>query len=181
VSSDDALRQARTTTKRLIAKNVLVNVQRLRMEQTPPPILRTSKPNWWTRNWKWFVPTGCLTILVLFLVFVGSIVVIVFSAIKSTDPYKDALARAKMHPAVFEALGSPIKEGFFVSGSTNVNGASGESNLSIPISGPKGKGTIYVKAAKSLGRWSYSGLVVEIQTPRNRIDLLKGPAPPNEF
>jgi Cytochrome oxidase complex assembly protein 1 len=107
--------------------------------------------------------------------------VIVFSAVKSTDPYKDALARAKMHPAVIEALGSPIKEGFFVSGNTNVNGASGESNLSIPISGPKGKGTIYVKAAKSLGRWSYSGLVVKIQATRNRIDLLKGPAPPNEF
>ena len=106
---------------------------------------------------------------------------IVFSAIKSTDPYKDALARAKMHPAVIEALGSPIKEGFFVSGNTNVNGASGESSLSISISGPKGKGTIYVTAAKSLGRWSYSGLVVEIQATRNRIDLLKGPAPPNEF
>jgi cytochrome oxidase complex assembly protein 1 len=150
------------------------------MEQTPPA-LPSRTGNWWTRNWKWFVPTGCFTILVLFVAFVGSIVMIVFSAIQSTDPYKDALARAKMHPAVIEALGSPIKEGFFVSGNTNVNGASGESSLSISISGPKGKGTIYVTAAKSLGRWSYSGLVVEIQATRNRIDLLKGPAPPNEF
>lgn len=106
---------------------------------------------------------------------------IVFSAIKSAGSYKDALARAKTHPAVIEALGSPIKEGFFVSGNTNVNGAAGEANLAIPISGPKGKGTIYVKAAKSLGRWSYSDLVVEIQETRNRIDLLKGAAPPNEF
>jgi Cytochrome oxidase complex assembly protein 1 len=140
-----------------------------------------AKGNWWTRNWKWFVPTGCLTVLVLFLVFVASIVIIVFGAIKSTDPYKDAIARVKMHPAVVEALGSPIKEGFFVSGSTNVNGAAGEANLAIPISGPKGKGTIYVKAGKSLGRWSYSDMVVEIQATRDRIDLLKGPAPPNEF
>ena len=100
--------------------------------------------------------------------------IIVFGAIKSTDPYKDALARAKMHPAV-------IKEGFFVSGRTNVNGVAGEANLAIPISGPKGKGTVYVKAAKSLGRWSYSDLVVEIKATGNRIDLLKGPAPPNEF
>jgi hypothetical protein len=152
------------------------------MEQTPAqPILPTSKPNWWTRNWKWFVPTGCLTILVLFVAFVVSIVAIVFTAIKSTDPYKDALARAKMNPAVIEALGSPIKEGFFVSGNTNVNGAAGDADLAIPISGPKGKGTIYAKAIKSLGRWSYSDLVVEIQATRNRIDLLKGPAPPNEF
>jgi Cytochrome oxidase complex assembly protein 1 len=140
-----------------------------------------AKDNWWTRNWKWVVPTGCLTIVVLFVAFVGSIVVIVFSAIKSTDPYKDAFAKARMHPAVIEALGSPINEGFFVSGNTNVNGASGEANLSIPISGPNGKGTIYVKAVKSLGRWSYSDLVVEIQETGRRIDLLKGPAPPNQF
>jgi len=79
-----------------------------------------AKGNWWRRNWKWFVPTGCLTIVILFVAFVGSIVIIVFSAIKSTDPYKDAFAKAKMHPAVIEALGSPIKEGFFVSGNTNV-------------------------------------------------------------
>jgi len=86
-----------------------------------------------------------------------------------------------MHPVVIEALGAPIKEGFFVSGNTNVNGAAGEANLAIPISGPKGKGTIYVKATKALGRWSYSDLVVEIQATRTRIDLLKGPAPANEF
>jgi hypothetical protein len=65
---------------------------------------------------------------------------VVFSAIKSTDPYKDAFARAKMHPAVIEALGSPIKEGFFVSGNTNVNGAAGEANLAIPISRPEREG-----------------------------------------
>ena len=100
----------------------------------------TPRPNWWKRNWKWFVPLGCFTVVLLFLAFVGSIVVIVFSAMKSTDVYKEALARAKADPAVIEALGSPIRDGFLVSGNTNVNGASGESNLAIPISGPKGKG-----------------------------------------
>src|SRR6059058_5881080 len=58
---------------------------------------------------------------------------------------------------------SPITDGFLVSGNTNVNGASGEANLSIPVSGPKGKGTIYAAATKSLGRWNYSGLVLEIE------------------
>jgi len=137
----------------------------------------TPKPNWWTRNWKWFVPLGCFTVALLFLVFVGSIVLIVFSAMKSTDVYKEALARTKANPAVTEALGSPIKDGFLVSGNTNVNGASGESNLAIPISGPKGKGTIYVSATKSLGRWIYSGLVVEVSGTHERIDLLQTAAP----
>ena len=131
------------------------------------------KPNWWKRNWKWFVPLGCVTMALLFLAFVGSILLIVFSAMKATDVYKEALARAKADPAVIEALGSPIKDGFLMSGNTNVDGASGESNLAIPISGPKGKGTIYVSANKSLGQWNYSGLVVEIGQTHQRIDLLQ--------
>lgn len=113
--------------------------------------------------------------VVLFVAFIMSIVLLVFGALKSTDIYKDALAKAKANPAVVEALGSPIKDGIFVSGNTNVNGASGESNLAIPISGPKGKGTIYVKAEKSLGHWNYSDLVVEIQKSGERIDLTKTP------
>ncbi len=123
------------------------------------------------------MPLCCFTVALLFLVFVGSIVLIVFSAMKSTDVYKEALARTKTNPAVTEALGSPIKDGFLVSGNTNVNGASGESNLAIPISGPKGKGTIYVSATKSLGRWIYSGLVVEVSGTHERIDLLQTAAP----
>ena len=117
--------------------------------------------------------------VLLFLAFIGSILVIVFSAMKSTDVYRNALARAQADPAVLEVLGSPIKDGFLVSGNTNVNGASGESNLAIPISGPRGKGTIYVSANKSLGQWNYSGLVVEVGQTHERIDLLKKPAPSN--
>ena len=145
------------------------------MEQNPTHIPATPTPNWWTRNWKWFVPAGCLSIVVLFVVFAGSIALIVFNTMKSTDVYNEALARAKANPAVIDALGSPITEGFLISGNTNVNGASGEANLSIPISGPNGKATIYVAANKSLGRWNYSGLVVEIAKTHQRIDLLRSP------
>ena len=149
------------------------------MEQNPSVPL-TSQPNWWKRNWNWFVPVGCLSMLVLFVAFVVSIALIVFSAMKSTDVYKAALARARAHHSVIEALGSPIKEGFLVSGNTDVNGASGQANLSIPISGPNGKGTIYVTANKSLGRWNYSGLILEITKTHQRIDLLQSPVPASQ-
>ena len=148
------------------------------MEQDPAVPL-TPGPNWWMRNWKWFVPVGCLSMLVLFVGLVGSVALIVFSAMKSTEVYKAALARARAHPSVIEALGSPIKEGLLVSGNANVNGASGEANLSIPISGPNGKGTIYVAASKSLGQWNYLGLIVEITKTHQRIDLLHSPVPAN--
>src|SRR5438477_12632361 len=110
------------------------------MEQNPLPIPLAPRPSWWKRNWTWFVPVRCFSMLVVLVAFVVSIALIVFSAMKSTDVYTGALTRAQAHPSVIEALGSPIKEGFLLSGSTNVNGASGEANLSIPISGQMEKG-----------------------------------------
>jgi hypothetical protein len=101
------------------------------------------------------------------------IVTIVFGMIKSYAVYKDALATARAHPAVVEALGSPIKEGIFVIGSMNTSGSSGRADLAIPISGPKGKGTIYAKASKFAGRWTFSKLVVEIKATKEMIDLIE--------
>ena len=113
----------------------------------------------------------------MIVAFVAIIVFVVFAAMKSSDVYKTAMARAKSDPRVVEALGSPIKDGMFVSGSTHVNGASGNADLAIPISGPKGKGTVYVVAEKSAGQWSYSKLVVEIDKNKERIDLEPGDEP----
>ncbi len=112
----------------------------------------------------------------LLVAFIASVALLILSSIKSTDVYKDALSRARTNQAVVGALGYPIKEGLLVSGNTNVNGASGEASLAIPISGPKGKGTLYVSATKSLGQWRYSGLVVEVAASGERVDLLPTPA-----
>ena len=118
-----------------------------------------------------------MTIILLIVAFVAVLVMVIFGAIKSTDVYKEALVRAKANPAVIEALGSPIRDGMFLSGNTNVNGASGQADLAIPISGPKGKGTIYVTASKSAGEWGYSTLVAEIARTHERIDLLTTAGP----
>lgn len=129
-------------------------------------------PGWWNRNWKWFVPTGCcLTPLVLGGAFLAFIVFVVFGALKQSDAYKMAVARAKADARVVAALGTPISEGWWLSGNTNVNGGSGDADLSIPISGPKGKGTIYAVATKAAGEWTYSKLVVKIDATGETIDL----------
>lgn len=109
--------------------------------------------------------------LLLAATFVCLIVSIVFGAMKSSDAYKIALARAKADPRVIEALGSPIAAGFFVSGTTNVSGSSGQADLAIPISGPDGKGTIYGVASKFAGKWTFSKLVVEVGKTGQKIDL----------
>ena len=111
------------------------------------------------------------------VIFVLGIVALVFGVMKSSDVYQEALSRAKSNPAVVVALGSPIKEGLMVSGSTQTNGATGQADLAIPISGPQGKGTIYVAATKAAGEWDYSKLEVEIDGTKERIDLKANAAP----
>ena len=118
------------------------------------------------------MPTGCcLTPLVLVGAFVAFLVLVIFGALKQSDVYKTAVARAKADSRVAAALGTPIEEGWYLSGTTNVNGASGDADIAIPISGPKGKGTIYAVATKSGGEWSYSKLQVKVDSSGETIDL----------
>jgi len=131
------------------------------------------RESWWGRNWKWFVPVGCLGTIVLFAGFVTVIMLFVFGLMKSSDVYKDAVANAKANSSVVEALGSPIEEGFFVSGNINVSGPSGQAELAIPIAGPNGKATVFVVATKSAGQWTFSTLVVEFKESGMRINLLE--------
>jgi hypothetical protein len=95
-----------------------------------------------------------------------------FGMMKSSDAYQQALREAKSNPAVVQALGEPIEEGWLTMGDISVNGPTGEANLQIPISGPKGQGDIYLEATKSAGQWNYSTLLVRVDGSDQAIDLL---------
>jgi hypothetical protein len=147
----------------------------------PPPIPpQPLRRNWWQRNWKWFVPTGCLTLIAGGVLFVVCIMFLIFSVLKSSEPYKIAVNRAKNDQRVIAALGTPIQEGIFASGKTNVSGPSGEADLGIPISGPKGKATIYAVGTKSAGTWTFSKLAVKVESTNEMIDLNENPESPSK-
>jgi Cytochrome oxidase complex assembly protein 1 len=133
-------------------------------QSTPTPSPRK------TRILPWILG-GCGVLIVGFLAFIAFIIFVVGAATRSSDPYKAALARAQADPRVAEALGTPLEPGWFTQGSISVNNDSGQCDMTIPVSGPKGKAKIYVVGAKERGRWSYSSMVV---TPESgpEIDLL---------
>lgn len=141
------------------------------MQAQYPGGVPPQKP-WLERNWKWAVPAGCLGVLLIFAAGVAAILALVFGGVRSSDVYKEALARAQRNPAVVEALGAPIKPGLGFSGSIQVSGRSGKADIAIPISGPKGNGTIYAVATKTAGYWQYKTLQVGIDDKSDRIDLL---------
>jgi len=139
----------------------------------PPTGIPPQPSNWWSRNWKWFVPAGCLTIIVLFAALLGAVIMVIFGSMKQADVYKQALARAQSDPIVVQKLGSPIEPGMFLSGNININGPSGEAKIAIPIHGPRRNATIYVEATKSAGKWDYSLMQVAVDGEDTRIDLLQ--------
>jgi hypothetical protein len=134
----------------------------------PPPMPPT---NWFGRNWKWVVPVGCLLPILCIVGFALAVFYFVVGVMKESDAYKMALARAQTNPALIQAIGSPISQTGIVSGNTNVNGPTGDANLSIPLSGPKGKATLYVEAKKSADVWLFQTLAVKIENTGERIDL----------
>jgi len=69
-----------------------------------------------------------------------------------------AVAAAESNPVVQQKLGEPLKVGFLPSGSMEISGSSGHADLSIPVSGPRGQGTIYAVARKSVGLWKFESL-----------------------
>jgi hypothetical protein len=136
------------------------------------------RPGWWSRNWKWFLPTGCclgsLVAIVLAIVVFGvgivGLITGVSKILKTSEPYQTALARARANDKVVAALGTPIEDGF-PQGSVNTNNDGGDADLHVSLTGPKGKGTLYVVGTRAGGTWTYSKMSVKIAGTDEEIDL----------
>lgn len=132
-------------------------------------------PSWWGRNWKWVVPVGCLTPIAVCAGGIFLFLSAVFGLIKSSEVYKEALARAQASPAVISGLGAPVEPGFFVQGEVKIHNSSGNANLQIPIKGANGgAGTITVLAERIDGKWIYRKLEARIEGRETPVNLLAG-------
>lgn len=128
-------------------------------------------PDWFQRNWKWALPLGCGTMVVLFLSVTVGLAFVVFASLRSSDAYAGAMERVRAHPEAIEALGAPIEAGWLVTGNISVSGPSGNAQLAIPVTGSKGTGAVYVNATKEAGVWVYERLELQVEGGE-RIDLL---------
>jgi Cytochrome oxidase complex assembly protein 1 len=138
----------------------------------PPDMNPPRQKGWFGRNWKWFVPVVCLSVVVTIGAVVAAFIFLVFGAIKSSDVYQQALAKTRSNPAVVRELGEPIETGLSVSGSINVRNDSGNAEIRIPVNGSKKSGAIHAVAVKNQGQWDFSALEVEIEGESKRINLL---------
>lgn len=119
--------------------------------------------NWWQRNLKWLIAAGITLCLLTLALFVGGVMLLASTAMRSNDVHRTAMARVAAHPEAQARLGTPVEPGFFASGSIEVNPRSGSADLGIPVSGPEGAGTISVVARKRGGEWYFDTL--QLETP----------------
>ena len=146
----------------------------------PPPPPVPLPESWFSRNWKWLVPTAALGFIALVVLVVGGLISFVFGLLKSSEPYQHAVAVASSNPDVVRELGTPIVPAWNVSGNINVSGSSGNADLAIPLKGSLHSGTVYVRAKKTEGVWSYDKLEMLVEGREVRVELLPAQPPQDE-
>jgi hypothetical protein len=141
---------------------------------TPPYPLHPEpmKKSWLEQNPYWKIPFGCLTLIFLIALFVVVLMTVITTSLRNSDVYKQALAQAASNSQVRLQIGEPLKPAWLISGQLNVSGSTGNANLSIPISGPRGKGTIRAIANKTGRVWRFTYLQISVDGHPASIDLL---------
>src|SRR5689334_9810830 len=96
--------------------------------------------SWWSRNWKWAAPAGCLGLL-LSCGCLGALVVgLTWFSVSSTGAYTEAVATARKSPAVREALGDNVHTGMGFQGSMHSGSGHGTASFKVPLEGSRGQG-----------------------------------------
>jgi hypothetical protein len=130
-----------------------------RIEQISPGRSAT----WYQRNWKWFVPALILAAILVIVLFLGGLLWFLESAVHGAFAYDVAVKTASVSPQVKEALGSPLQVGWLTTGGFNYSGPEADVQISIPVSGPKGRGHISVVAKKRANHWSFESFEVDVK------------------
>ncbi|WP_372366297.1 cytochrome c oxidase assembly factor Coa1 family protein [Candidatus Uabimicrobium sp. HlEnr_7] len=100
-----------------------------------------------------------------------AIVYLLQVGMKSSIPYKKAVEFIRQDKKIIEHLGKPINEGIFLSGVLEDKKSSGDAKFAIPISGPKGSGTVHAVILKKDNIWTISVMLFQYQ--KQEINLLE--------
>ncbi|HYI03166.1 cytochrome c oxidase assembly factor Coa1 family protein [Hyalangium sp.] len=150
------------------------------METTPEGGMAPRR-SWWSRNWKWAVPVGCLGLLAS-CGCLGAIAVYAgFNAVKNNEAYVQALAIAMSDDEVQATLGTPINTSLWNQQSSVANKDNEiTAKFSVPLDGSKADGILRGDAIKIGNTWSYRVFQVEVpgQEPIDLRDKVGGGPPP---
>ena len=101
-----------------------------------------------------------MVVLVLFITLI----------IRSSDAYREAVARARRSREVVALIGAPVSAGFFLRG--GVKGGGRLARIRAPLSGPRGRGTLEIRAVKVGGELRFE--VLKFHADGGRVFDLQG-------
>ena len=134
---------------------------------------QVQQKSWFSRNWMWAVPVGgCLTVILLFVLGVGTAIFGISKLFTESAPYEYALEQASNNPTVIEYLGNNIENNGLMQGNISFKNDTGKANITIPIKGTKGEGSVTIVGKKIDGEWIYEELFVTIKETSEQINLM---------
>lgn len=81
-----------------------------------------NRKSWFRRNWKWLLPVGgCLTLILMLMVLVGTLFFGVTKMFANSEPYQYALEQASTNEKVIAVMGEPIEKKGIVSGNMSLS------------------------------------------------------------
>jgi len=119
---------------------------------------------------KWRIPISRKHLWGWVIVLVLTLTLPHFAMVFGGD-YKLAVATAHKSRQFNEALGAPVREGWFSEGKGTLEKPI-RSAMLIPVRGKKGKGNLRVQAAKDDGIWRLTKLTLELEGSSKPLDLL---------
>lgn len=130
--------------------------------------------SWPARHWKLLVALAVVLLAALGAGFFFSIM----SLMRNSTPVEMGLKIAETNQALIGRIGQPIKAGWYMAGSIEVNENTGSADMSMPLSGPKGSGRLYLEASKHAGLWTLDVLEFVAEGSHQPLNLLEPPPTP---
>lgn len=95
--------------------------------------------------------------------------------VRKFDYYKAALKELRQHPGAVHYLGEPIKDRGFKLSETENNFSDGQNaRFSVPVSGPKDRGTYNFWAARENDVWTITRAELDLKSkPDSRLIIVK--------
>jgi hypothetical protein len=128
---------------------------------------------WWSRNWKWFVPTVLLTMILICCGGPVGIVYFAFSKLYNSEAYKMTMQKIATSEELKQELGQPIENVLNPPPSFRIEenpDGRGEADARWEIEGPKGRGKAHVIARMNDNKWEI--IKIEVILPNNKTILL---------
>lgn len=138
-----------------------------------------SEQSWWKKNWKWFLPTFLIMLLLAFGLLLSSSVngniTDIAQAYSDNSLYEKAIEKAKTNKRVIEVIGEiePIDKLAILEGNAIYSNNQNSVELSIRVKGSKGKGKMDISANKIGNKWEYKKINIRIKDPKEEIQILK--------